>query len=167
MIGNNGDYVVPNAEELNKDLKKYGLTAAALCKKLGKNDTYIHNVFSRERVMRSTMEPIEECMFREHGSYCTELDAKKEGGSSNNQLQISIVKELVTELSSNDALWGAIDSTIAGSYCRTTKLFEGIEKAIRETQLENKKLLEAILQKEKEICTLNARLLATWEVNKK
>lgn len=166
MIGNI-DFVVPNAEELNKDLKKFGLSASALNRKLGKGSTYLNDVFTQKKAYRKTIESVEDCMFREHGAYYTELEEVKDPHISDERPRNNIAKEIVDELYESDKLWSTIDETISSSYCRTRSLFEGLESAIRETQAENRKLLEAILQKEKEICTLNAKLLATWEVKHK
>lgn len=148
------DSVKPNREAFKKDLEKLGLTAQRLSKSMGKSVNYAAAIFASDAVERKTIEAIEDRMFADHGSYYTEITEEKEDRKEEPKPAISegigiLLKQIA----------GAIGSAAQEQAKQNAELV----KAIRETQAANELLLQDLLQKEKEICTLQARLLAIWE----
>lgn len=75
------EQVKVNWDALSEDLKRYGVSEVALSRKLGFSDSYIAGMRKNERnngsVKRSTVEAVEQAMFRKKGTYTIELDGKE------------------------------------------------------------------------------------------
>lgn len=150
-MGRHYDSVKPNKEAFRKDLERLGITAQQLSKSMGKSSNYATNIFTSDVADRKTVEAVEARMFAERGAYYTEIAEEKQEAP----------KPVVTEG------MGILLKQIVGAVLITkdeqAKQNTELLKAIRETQAANALLLQDLLQKEKEICTLQARLLSFWE----
>lgn len=150
-MGRHYDSVKPNKEAFKKDLERLGITAQQLSKSMGKSANYATNIFASDVADRKTVEAVEARMFAEHGAYYTEIaeekpEAPKPAVSEGMGI---LLKQIV----------GAVGMAAEEQAKQNTELL----KAIRETQAANALLLQDLLQKQKEICTLQARLLSIWE----
>lgn len=150
------DLVKPNYEALKADLKKYGLTADQLSMSMGKSTGYISQVFRVDKADRKTVEAVEDRMFREHGSYYTEMEDDAETPTEPPKPQMTegmgiLLKQIV----------GAANSILEG--VETLDHTEELVKAIKEANGANLAVLQEILQKQKEMTTLTARILSAME----
>lgn len=146
-------FVKPNREAFKKDLERLGITASQLSRSMGFADSYVNTLFSRNAVSKGTIEAIEDRMFAERGAYYTEsAEEKPEAPKPAVTAGMGILLKQII---------GAVGMAAEEQAKQNTELL----KAIRETQAANALLLQDLLQKEKEICTLQARLLACWERN--
>lgn len=169
------DLVKPNYEALKEDLKRYGITGRELNTSLGKNNAYLTNTFGRELAERSVIEAIEDRMFREHGSYYTEIEKPVERPTEPQEAKLSegmgiLLKQILS-------VAGAVSSSVPKVGEEVTKVIYRIDgfkagndrkmdeliKAVKESNAANEVILRDILQKEKEICTLAAKLLSAIE----
>lgn len=150
------DTVRPNYEALKEDLKKYGLTASQLGVSMGKCGNYIPTMFKSERADRSTIEAVEDRMFRERGSYYTEIEKPAEKPTEPQEAKLSegmgiLLKQIVGAVNSLSEKVDTIDKT------------EELVKTIKEANDANLAVLQDILQKQKEMTTLAARILSAME----
>lgn len=151
------DTVKPNREAFKKDLARMGITMQQVSKSMGKTANYAAALFASDAAERTTVEAVEDRMFAEHGTYYTEIVNEKEAPKPVVTEGTGILlKQIVGRM---DQLAQRMDTMIL----HTDNERESLVKAIRETQAANELLLKELVQKEKEICTLNARLLSFWE----
>ena len=168
------DLVKPNYEALKEDLKRYGITGRELNTSLGKNNAYLTNTFGRELAERSVIEAIEDRMFREHGSYYTEIEkpAQKfvEPVKTVSEGVGIVLKQILS-------VAGAVSSSVPKVGEEVTKVIYRIDgfkagndrkideliKAVKESNAANEVILQDILQKQKEMTTLAARILSAME----
>lgn len=145
------DTVKPNKEAFKKDLNRLGITAQQLSRSMGFSDNYANELFSRKVADRGTIEAVEDRMFAAHGMYYTQIaEEKPEAPKPAVSEGVGIILKQIV---------GAVGMAAQEQAKQNTELL----KAIRETQAANALLLQDLLQKEKEICTLQARLLTIWE----
>ena len=150
------DLVKPNYEALKADLKKYGLTADQLSMSMGKSTGYISQVFRVDKADRKTVEAVENRMFREHGTYYTEMEDASETPTEPPKPQMTegmgiLLKQIVGAVNAVSEKVDALDHT------------EELVKAIKEANEVNMAVLQDILQKQKEMTTLAARILSNME----
>ena len=154
------DLVRPNYEAIKTDLKKYGLTVEQLSASMGKNSTYISQMFRRDKADRSTIEAVEDRMFREHGTYYTEMEDASETPTEPPKPQMTegmgiLLKQIVGAVNSLSEKVETLDHT------------EELVKAIKEANEVNMAVLQDILQKQKELTTLAAKILSRMERGQK
>ena len=150
------DLVKPNYEALKADLKKYGLTADQLSMSMGKSTGYISQIFRVDKADRKTIEAVEDRMFREHGTYYTEMEDAAEAPTEPPKPQMTegmgiLLKQIV----------GAVNAL--SEKVETIGKTEELVKAIKEANEANLAVLQEILQKQKEMTTLAARILSNME----
>lgn len=150
------DLVKPNYEALKADLKKYGLTADQLSMSMGKSTGYISQIFRVDKADRKTIETVEGRMFREHGTYYTEMEDAAEAPTEPPKPQMTegmgiLLKQIVGAVNALSEKVETIDKT------------EELVKAIKEANEANYAVLQEILQKQKEMTTLAARILSAME----
>lgn len=154
------DLVKPNYEALKADLKKYGLTADQLSMSMGKSAGYISQVFRIDKADRKTVEAVENRMFREHGSYYAEMDDSAEAPTEPPKPQMTegmgiLLKQVIGAVNAVSEKVDALDKT------------EELVKAIKEANEANMAVLQDILQKQKELTTLAAKILSRMERGQK
>lgn len=171
------DLVKPNYEALKEDLKRYGITGRELNTSLGKNNAYLTNTFGRELAERSVIEAIEDRMFREHGSYYTEIEKPVEKPTEPQEAKLSegmgiLLKQIVGAVNALSAKVDAIriepntDKVIFridGFKAGQERKMDELIKAVKESNAANEVILQDILQKQKEMTTLAARILSAME----
>lgn len=170
------DLVKPNYEALKEDLKRYGITGRELNASLGKNNAYLTNTFGRELAERSVIEAIEDRMFREHGSYYTEIEkpAQKpvEPVKTVSEGVGIVLKQILSVCGAISSALGELDfgkpiekvvMRIDGFKAGQDRKLDEIIKAIKESNAANEVILQDILQKQKEMTTLAARILSAME----
>lgn len=169
------DLVKPNYEALKADLKKYGLTADQLSMSMGKSTGYISQIFRVDKADRKTIEAVEDRMFREHGTYYTEMEDDADTPTESPKPQMTegmgiLLKQIISII-------GAISSCVARNESNTDKVvfridgfkasqdkkMDEIIKAVKESNAANEVILQDILQKQKEMTTLAARILSNME----
>lgn len=154
------DLVKPNYEALKADLKKYGLTADQLSMGMGKSTGYISQIFRVDKADRKTIETVEDRMFREHGTYYTEMEDAAEAPTEPPKPQMTegmgiLLKQIVGAVNALSEKVDTLDKT------------EELVKAIKEANDANLAVLQEILQKQKEMTTLAARILSNMERRQK
>lgn len=171
------DTVRPNYEALKEDLKKYGLTASQLGVSMGKSGNYIPTMFKSEKADRSTIEAVEDRMFRERGSYYTEIEKPVEKPTEPQEAKLSegmgiLLKQIVGAVNALSAKVDAIriepntDKVIFridGFKAGNDRKMDELIKAVKESNAANEVILQDILQKQKEMTTLAARILSAME----
>lgn len=169
------DLVKPNYEAIKTDLKKYGLTVEQLAASMGKNGSYISQMFRRDRADRSTIEAVEDRMFREHGSYYDEFEEEAEAPAEPPKPQmtegvgivlkqiLSVVGAISSYTAKNEANTDKVLFRIDGFKANHDKKMEEVIKAVKESNAANEIILQDILQKQKEMTTLAARILSAME----
>lgn len=150
------DLVKPNYEALKADLKKYGLTADQLSMSMGKSTGYISQIFRVDKADRKTIEAVEDRMFREHGTYYTEMEDAAEAPTEPPKPQMTegmgiLLKQIVGAVNALSEKVETLDNT------------EELVNAIKEANDANLAVLQEILQKQKEMTTLAARILSNME----
>ena len=150
------DLVKPNYEALKADLKKYGLTADQLSMSMGKSTGYISQIFRIDKADRKTIEAVEDRMFREHGTYYTEMEDAAEAPTEPPKPQMTegmgiLLKQIVGAVNALSEKVDTLDKT------------EELVNAIKEANDANLAVLQEILQKQKEMTTLAARILSNME----
>ena len=170
------DTVIPNYEALKEDLKRYGLSVGQLGVSMGKSGNYISSIFTSNRADRSTIEAVEDRMFREHGSYYTEFETRSEAPTEP-QKTVSegvgiVLKQIVGAVNALSAKVDAIriepntDKVIFridGFKAGNERKMDELIKAVKESNAANEVILQDILQKQKEMTTLAARILSAME----
>ena len=171
------DLVKPNYEAIKTDLKKYGLTVEQLAASMGKNGSYISQMFRRDRADRSTIEAVEDRMFREHGTYYTEMEDASETPTEPPKPQMTegmgiLLKQVIGAVNALSAKVDAIriepntDKVIFridGFKAGQERKMDELIKAVKESNAANEVILQDILQKQKETTTLAARILSNME----
>lgn len=168
-MGNRYDTVKPNKEAFTEDLERFGITAKDFSRKIGQSDNYVTSLFNKDKADRKVIEAIEDRMFREHGAYYTEIEKAEPVKEVSEGVGI-ILKQILTET-------GAMTSSIPKVGEEITKVIYRIDgvkagndrkmdeliKAVRESNAANEMLLRDILQKMKELTTLQAKTLSALE----
>ena len=171
------DLVRPNYEAIKTDLKKYGLTVEQLSTSMGKTGTYISQVFRRDRVDRSTIEAVEDRMFREHGTYYTEMEDAAETPTEPPKPQMTegmgiLLKQIVGAVNAVSEKVDALDHTeelvkvifrLEEFKAGTERKLDELVEVVKESNAANEAVLQDILQKQKEMTTLAARILSNME----
>lgn len=170
------DLVKPNYEAIKTDLKKYGLTVEQLSASMGKNGTYISQMFRRDKADRSTIEAVEDRMFREHGSYYTEIEMPEqkpvEPVKTVSEGVGIVLKQILSVCGAISSALGELDfgkpiekvvMRIDGFKAGNDRKLDELIKAVKESNAANEVILQDILQKQKEMTTLAARILSAME----
>lgn len=172
------DLVSPNYAALKEDLKKYGLTAEQLGNSMGKGNMYISQLFNRSRVDRSTVEAVEDRMFRAHGAYYTEEREEQDSPAQEQPKMTEGMGILLKKIIAKDEeiaektediriFTDAVRMTVAAWYGERDKKMDDVIKAIKESNAANEVILQDILQKQKELTTLAAKILSRMERGQK
>lgn len=153
------DLVKPNYEALKADLKKYGLTADQLSMSMGKSTGYISQIFRVDKADRKTIEAVEGRMFREHGTYYTEMEDSAEAPSEPPKPQMSEgMGILLKQIKSSVEMLPSVENVASFIGPVSEQITD-----IRTEMAEQKAVLQEILQKQKEMTTLAARILSAME----
>lgn len=151
MAARHYDMVRPNAEAIKADLKRFGLDMKTLSRKMGKDDAFISSVCRREEVTRSLIEAIEDALFADRGKYTIELGTPSQTPTEPQRASEGMGIVLKQILGAVNALSEKTD--------RTDELI----KAVKEANAANEVILQEMLQKQKELTTLAARILSNLE----
>ena len=173
------DLVAPNYSALKADLAKYGLTAEQVAKSMGKDRAFIPGTFRKEKVDRSVIEAVEDRMFREHGSYYTEITDEPEQPAAPPEPKMTegmgiLLKKIIAkdeeiaEKTEDIRMFtDAVRMTVAAWYGERDKKMDDVIKAVKESNAANEVILQDILQKQKELTTLAAKILSRMERGQK
>lgn len=153
------DLVAPNYSALKADLKKFGLTADQVWQSMGKKESYISQLFRRNEADRKTVEAVEDRMFREHGSYYTEIKEAAETPTEPPKPQMTEGMGILLK-----QIKGAIEilpsaENVASYVGPMSEQMTGIRKEMANQTA----VLNEILQKQKELTTLAAKILSNME----
>ena len=123
---------------------------------MGKSTGYISQIFRVDKADRKTIEAVEDRMFREHGTYYTEMEDAAEAPTEPPKPQMTegmgiLLKQIVGAVNALSEKVETLDKT------------EELVKAIKEANDANLAVLQEILQKQKEMTTLAARILSNME----
>lgn len=156
MAARNYDLVMVNGEAIRKDLDRFGINMKALSRKMGKNDAFISTTINRGKVTRDIVESIEDALFADRGKYTIELEEAAEKPTEPQEAKISegmgiLLKQIVGSVNALSEKVDTLDKT------------EELIKAIKEANAANEVILQDILQKQKEMTTLAARMLSAME----
>lgn len=156
MAARNYDLVMVNADAVKKDLERFGLDMKTLSKKMGKEEAFISSTLRRGRVTRSLVENIEDALFADRGKYTIELEKAAEKPTEPQEAKLSegmgiLLKQIVGAVNALSEKVDTLDKT------------EELVKAIKEANDANLAVLQGILQKQKEMTTLAARILSAME----
>ena len=170
------DTVKPNYEALKEDLAKYGLTAKQLGESMGRDRSFIPGIFTKEKAERSLVEAVEDRMFREHGSYYTEIEDEPvapqrapeqpkmtEGMGILLKQILSVAGAISSEVAKHDARTDKVIFRIDGFKAGNDRKMDDLIKAVKESNAANEVILQDVLQKQKELTTLAARILSNME----
>lgn len=172
MAARHYDLVRINSDAVKKDLERFGLDMKALSRKMGQNETYVSSILRRERVSRETVQAIENALFAEPGAYTIEITEEPEKPAEPKMTEgMGILLKQILSVA------GGIGTVVAEQRAEVTKAIYRIDglkagndrkmddliKAVKESNAANEVILRDILQKEKEICTLAAKLLSAIE----
>lgn len=172
MAARNYDLVMVNDEAIRKDLDRFGIDMKALSRKMGKHDAFISATIHRGTVTRELVESIEDALFAERGKYIIE-GAKEEPPKPQMTEGMGILlKQIVGAV---NALSGKVDAIriepntdkvifrIDGFKAGNERKMDELIKAVKESNAANEVILQDILQKQKEMTTLAARILSAME----
>lgn len=156
MAARNYDLVMVNDEAIRKDLDRFGIDMKALSRKMGKHDAFISATIHRGKVTRDLVEGIEDALFADRGKYTIELEEAAERPSAPQEAKLSegmgiLLKQIVGAVNAVSEKVDALDKT------------EELVKTIKEANEANMAVLQEILQKQKEMTTLAARILSNME----
>lgn len=156
MAARNYDLVMVNDEAIRKDLDRFGIDMKALSRKMGKHDAFISATIHRGKVTRDLVEGIEDALFADRGKYTIELEEAAEKPTAPQEAKLSegmgiLLKQIVGALNAMSEKVETLDKT------------EELVKAIKEANEANLAVLQEILQKQKEMTTLAARILSNME----
>lgn len=156
MAARNYDLVEVNADAVKKDLERFGLDMKTLSKKMGKEEAFISSTLRRGRVTRSLVENIEDALFADRGKYTIELEKAAEKPTEPQEAKLSegigiLLKQIVGAVNALSEKADTLDKT------------EDLVKEIKEANDANLAVLQEILQKQKEMTTLAARILSNME----
>ena len=166
------DLVKINAEAVKKDLLRFGLDMKALSRKMGKDDAFISSYPRKEHATRDIVKEIENALFAEPGAYTIEITEEPEKPAEPKMTEgMGIL--LKQTLSAVGGIGATVDETkaevtkaiyrIDGLKAGNDRKMDELIKAVKESNAANEVILRDILQKEKEICTLAAKLLSAIE----
>lgn len=156
MAARNYDLVMVNDEAIRKDLDRFGIDMKALSRKMGKHDAFISATIHRGKVTRDLVEGIEDALFADRGKYTIELEEAAEKPTEPQGAKLSegmgiLLKQIVGAVNALSEKVDTLDKT------------EELVKAIKEANDANLAVLQEILQKQKEMTTLAARILSNME----
>ncbi len=156
MAARNYDMVMVNDEAIRKDLDRFGIDMKALSRKMGKHDAFISATIHRGKVTRDLVEGIEDALFADRGKYTIELEETAEGPTEPQEVKLSegmgiVLKQILASVNALSEKVDTLDKT------------EELVKAIKEANAANEVILQDILQKQKEMTTLAARILSAME----
>lgn len=177
MAARNYDLVEVNADAVKKDLERFGLDMKTLSKKMGKEEAFISSTLRRGRVTRSLVEGIEDALFAGRGKYTIELEKPIEKPTEPQEAKLSegmgiLLKQIVGAVNALSAKVDAIriepntDKVIFridGFKAGQERKMDELIKAVKESNAANEVILQDILQKQKEMTTLAARILSNME----
>lgn len=169
MNANKKELVRPNYEALKADMNRYGINGKQLSERIGKNKNYIATTFALDRASREVIGEVEKAMFREAGAYCIEIEeeSKPEPKPVMTEGMGILLKQIGGKLDLLlEKLTLIFEDQMAERKDRT-KDVEALVKAIRETQAENKLVMDQILDKEIQCHTMLCRMKNLWEGEKK
>ena len=160
MGARNYDLVIVNADAVKKDLERFGLDMKTLSKKMGKEEPFISSTLRRGKVTRRIVESIEDALFADRGEYTIELEEAAERPTEPQEAKLSegmgiLLKQIVGSVNALSEKVETLDKT------------EELVKAIKEANAANEVILQDILQKQKEMTTLMARILSNMERRQK
>ena len=144
-------------EKVDARLKELGLTQQGFSVAVGKSKSWLSTTLNDSKaagVSASVVDLIEDRLFVPHGTFIAEEPAQPKATSAPVVSEGTgiLIKQLGYKL---DAIAEKMTAVVEANALMV--------KAIGDLREQNKELMEAVLQKEKEICTLNARLLSVWE----
>ncbi len=171
-----------NEDALNSRLNELRVSKTSASMLIGKNPQYLSNILDKSKMRGAPIESIsyiEDRLGMERGTLIKKQDDEERFADS---IATNDTNEKIYEL-----LRRTIKSTFynpaSDSYYKNylfdcsmsngekheeeMQLLKEIVKAIKETQAVNELLLQQILQKQKEICTAQCKLLAVWDVRTK
>lgn len=156
MAARNYDLVMINDEAIRKDLDRFGIDMKALSRKMGRHDAFISATIHRGKVTRDLVEGIEDALFADRGKYTIELEESAEKPTAPQEAKLSegmgiLLKQIVGAVNALSEKVDTLDKT------------EELVNAIKEANEANLAVLQEILQKQKEMTTLAARILSNME----
>lgn len=177
MAARNYDLVEVNADAVKKDLERFGLDMKTLSKKMGKEEAFISSTLRRGRVTRSLVENIEDALFADRGKYTIELEKAAEKPTEPQEAKLSegigiVLKQILASVNALSEKVDALDNTedLVKIFFRIEEFKAGQERnmdmlitAVKESNAANEVILQDILQKQKEMTTLAARILSAME----
>ena len=160
-----------DCEKASETLKRIGITGRQFSVSLGRDPSWFDVLKTQNKngkVTRESVALLEQRMFLPPGSLVVEKEEPKSEPKPEPKQVVSegvgiLIKQIVGKL--DEILQKTVIMFDQQEVARDdqAKQVQELAKAIRETQATNQLLIEQMLQKEKEICTLNARLLSVWE----
>lgn len=66
-----------NAEKVKEDLQRMGITMQQVSRSMGKSDTYLSQVLSRDQLREETVNEVEKALFKPKGTYVTGIRDKE------------------------------------------------------------------------------------------
>ena len=147
------DLVELDVKKLSYDMAEYGITQGQLSRSLGKSEGYISTLISRRQADRSTIEAIEDRMFKDRGAYVIELDSPKQNENKTAAPTTCHIDSSALRVNMNN------------HFSDVEKRLELVEKAIKE--LAAKDDGEQILSKMNQMIILMNRMLELWGGAKK
>lgn len=177
MAARNYDLVMVNDEAIRKDLDRFGIDMKALSRKMGRHDAFISATIHRGKVTRDLVEGIEDALFADRGKYTIELEEAAEKPTAPQEAKLSegmgiLLKQIVGAVNALSAKVDAIriepntDKVIFridGFKAGQERKMDELIKAVKESNEANLAVLQDILQKQKEMTTLAARILSNME----
>lgn len=177
MAARNYDLVMVNADAVKKNLERFGLDMKTLSKKMGKEEAFISSTLRRGKVTRQIVEGIEDALFADRGKYTIELEKPAERPTEPQEAKLSegmgiLLKQIVGAVNALSAKLDAIriepntDKVIFridGFKAGQDRKMDELIKAVKESNAANEVILQDILQKQKEMTTLAARILSNME----
>lgn len=159
MAARNYDLVEVNADAVKKDLERFGLDMKTLSKKMGKEEPFISSTLRRGRVTRSLVEGIEDALFADRGKYTIELDEAVEKSTEPQEAKLSEgMGILLKQIKSSVEMLPSVENVASFIGPVSAQITD-----IRTEMAEQKAVLQDILQKQKEMTTLAARILSAME----
>lgn len=159
MAARNYDLVEVNADAVKKDLERFGLDMKTLSKKMGKEEAFISSTLRRGRVTRSLVENIEDALFADRGKYTIELEEAAERPTEPQEAKLSEGMGILLKQIKGSIEMLPSEENVASFIGPMSAQITDIRKEMEE----QKAVLQEILQKQKEMTTLAARILSAME----
>lgn len=159
MAARNYDLVEVNAEAVKKDLDRFGIDMKALSRKMGKHDAFISATIHRGKVTRDLVESIEDALFADRGKYTIELEEAVERPTEPQGAKLSEgMGILLKQIKASIEMLPSAENVASFIGPMSEQITD-----IRKEMEEQKAVLQEILQKQKEMTTLAARILSNME----